>query len=482
MNRYIGSGAIFIMIAALFGFFFWPVKPVIVLDHLCDFVRDQQKLECMAVLAADNFVAPGSFVEAVANEVTDKRVPLPRGNLFGDSCIIPGADGDAIKAELSKHSSISIPTFTYDVDRSLKEGVELQIPKLEALSLKAGPNFKSVSKVELSTEDAWAVNVDELSAHQALSSCSVKRSCVDYIKSQQYRVIGTALVAKGLSYKLYNSENQLLSLDAAVKSEAITASVGGSGGVTSTTKSTLTASEARVIGVRFLPVDFFSNQPVCERDVLYSASGVADVSIVGGGGRGNIGNLIRDQKPLGEVAAVQRTGSETSECRDGIDRKTSAASAYASVKQIKENTLELSYDLIASGGHYVTVAGCVAGQWIGKTGHDTTAVATSSIAASISALVRSESGARLTLEYDNVPESLRGRLTISVRDWRGQQLREEKKESVDFSDVVGSGSKSFLADGPGLYRFEVTANVDRTVGGNVEARDSATARFTLVTN
>jgi hypothetical protein len=482
MKKYILFGSIILSMIGLAVFYFWPLKQVVINDHLCNFVRSDQKLECMAILAEENLVAPGSFMEAAPESISDKRVPLPRGNLFGSSCIIPGADGDLIKADLSRRSSISMPTFTYSVNKSLKEGLEIQVPQLEALSMKAGPNFSSVSKIELSTEDAWAVNVNEISAHQALSSCSLKKSCVDYIKSQHYRVVGTSLIAKGISYKFYDTDNRILSLEAATQSEAISISSGGSLDATRTINSTLKSSEPRVIGVRFLPPDFFANQQVCESNVIYTASGFSDVSVAGGGGRGNIGGIARSQKPLGEEAAIERSGSETSECRDSIDRKTSSAYAAASIKQVEDNTLELKYNLAAKGGHYVTVAACAAGQWIGKTGHDTTAFSTASIAGSLSALVRSETGALLTLAYENVPENLAGRLNLSLKDWRGEKVPGAKGEVVDMSQLIGSGKHYFRAPTSGLYRLEINVNIDRTVGGNVDEREAAAARFSLVVN
>ena len=47
---------VIVAVAGIATHYFWPRKPTVVADRLCEYVRDQEKMNCVAVLAALLFV------------------------------------------------------------------------------------------------------------------------------------------------------------------------------------------------------------------------------------------------------------------------------------------------------------------------------------------------------------------------------------------------------------------------------------------
>ncbi|MBP1184203.1 hypothetical protein [Methylobacterium sp. PvR107] len=395
--------------------------------------------------------------------------------MLGPACLVPGSEGEGIQAEIGRAQDISIPSFTYAVDRNLQAGVDLAVPQIDGAHLKAGPNFKQVTKLELATDAAWATMLDENRAADALQSCQVKLSCVERLTRQNYRVVGTTIVARGLNYKMFNSQNQALSLDVAVGTGALANTLGAGSGVSGSADATVKSAEPRVVGVRLMPVDLFQGRTTCMSPVLFSASGRSVVTVTGGGGRGSIGAYAKDEAPLGRQASLQRTGSETSECDDNFERRRSDASAVAKVEAVGEGALRFTYTVAAGGGHYVTTAGCLAGHVVGKTGHDTSATATADMTGVVAVMVRSEGTPVLRVSYANLPTGT----TVRVVDWRNEPLHPAGVQGPGGTGpvIVQSQEQSetrFQTRGPGIYRVETTFQLDVSVGGNVGNRKTAT--------
>jgi hypothetical protein len=451
----------------------WRPKPTIVTDRLCEYVRDQEQMNCVAVVAADEFVHPGAIVAFQPSSApsTDK-VPLPVADVFGSGCLVPGASPE-FTAQASKPIDVSIPELNYETNGALEVGADVEIPELYGATIKAGPRWSNVQKVTLSADKAWITQLDENLAIKAVQSCSFSIACVNRIQAQQYRVIATSLVTQGLGYKFFDSSGAVISLDAAAKSEEFTASLGGNSDLKSTTDATLKASAPRVVGVRLLPADIFKSQPVCEQSVLLSASGSATVSIDGGNTRGSFGGLKTEQKPINETAHLAANGAEKSECKDDFERKISGADATALVASKGDGALRFTYDIAAAGGHFVTAAGCPLGQVVGKTGHDTSATAAADLVGTISVLVRSDESPNLQVTWNDMPPD---GATMRVVDWRNEPLRDMSEHPiVGAFNASGQGSKNFATRGPGVYRVETRIQLGGSVSGNTNDTKRQTA-------
>ncbi|MBP1184200.1 hypothetical protein [Methylobacterium sp. PvR107] len=61
----VAVAVVMVVLVAGAGLFYWrsPNPPVVVVDHLCEFVRKEQKMDCVAVLASDSFMKPGAIVD-----------------------------------------------------------------------------------------------------------------------------------------------------------------------------------------------------------------------------------------------------------------------------------------------------------------------------------------------------------------------------------------------------------------------------------
>ncbi|MER9895575.1 hypothetical protein NKJ40_26525 [Mesorhizobium sp. M0119] len=456
------------------AYFLMRPKAIVVADRLCDYVQGQQ-LNCVTTLAADTFVHPGSIISYQPSQTpASDQLPLPVSDITGTSCLVPGTREftDAAKAP----SPVSIPQLSYEVNGALKIGADVELPQLYGTTIKAGPEWSDVQRVDFAVDEAWITQIDENLAINAVQSCSIRKQCVDRIKSQQYRVVATALVAKGLNYKFYDKSGAVISLSGAANANMFSASLGGSSNVQATTDATIKATDPRVVGVRLLPVDVFAGQPVCESNVIFRADGSASVSIGGGGGKGQIGAVQTQRKPINETAQLAATGTESSECDNGFERKVSGAQATASVAATADGKIRLSYDIAAHGGHYVTVAGCVLGQVVGKTGHDNSASASADLIGTISVITRSENSPVLRVTWQNMPKTGG---EIRVLDWNNEPLRDSKSEQiVGPITAAGDGGQDLQSRGPGLYHVETRIQLSSSVGGNDDKTQQQSADVT----
>lgn len=467
-----------VLIAIVLGgyYYFRHVPPIKVVDRLCEFVRNEQQMECVSVFAADTFMKPGAIVE-VRMPTGDGvgRVSLPVADLFGPKCIVRGADAVSLQKGTTQPQPISIPQLTYETNRALELGADVEIPQLEGSSFKAGPRWSDVSKIVLGVDDAWVTGLDEISAVDAYKSCLIITTCAEYIRSARYRVVGTAVVAKGLSYKVYNKRGEIISLQAAAQSGQFTANFGGKTDVGGTTDATIKAGEPRVVGVRLMPDAVFSGEQICrEATMIQHPTAMASVSLVGGGGKGNIGPMQSDTKPIGQTARLSMEGTEASECDDDFERKKSAALAEARVDEAGVGEVRFNYRLRAQGGHYVTAARCLDKLIVDKTGHDTSATAAAELKARIAVLIRSESSPNLHISWQEVPPGT----NIQVLDYRNQPLKIPRRVIVrgdpttileDMpASIAGSGSETFETRGPGQYYVDATLQLNASVTGNAD--------------
>jgi hypothetical protein len=257
---------------------------------------------------------PGSIVQYDPPPGTPGRIPVPNSDLFGESCLVPGASLAAQRATpSSSQPEVSIPNFSYGIDRSLKDGTDVSIPKLYNMTFRAGPNWTDVSKIDLSTEKAWIATLDEIAAASAYKSCQIRTSCADYIRAAKYRVVGSTIVAKGINYKVIDRNGNVVSLSGGVSSGKFRMTVGADSTTTTDLNATVESPQPRVIGVRLLRDSVFAGEQTCQELIVFTPSATVTATIVGGGGKGSIGQVKSEEKALGETVKLQKDGTEESE-------------------------------------------------------------------------------------------------------------------------------------------------------------------------
>jgi hypothetical protein len=463
-----------------------PEPPVVVTDSLCEFVKREQHMGCVAVIAGDTYMKPGAIVEVLSGG--PGLVSLPVADLMTDQCRVPGADLATLKSGMLKQNPITVPQLSYEVNHALQIGADIEVPQLDNFTFKAGPKWSNVSKIDLAIDESWVTQMDELAAVDAYGSCQIKKRCTDYIKSRGYRVVGSAVTARGLSYRLYNKKGELISLEAGAKSGEFFANVGGSTDLGATTDSTIKAKDARVYGVRLMPAAVFESQQSCEQTVVFEPpSAQAIVTISGGGGKGSIGDVQTVEKPIGQTASLSATGTEDSECSPDFERKRSGAQASATVMEQGPGALRFDYNVRAEGGHYATAATCPADLPVGKTGHDTTATASAELRATIFVLLRADDPPPLTVSYSDMPADTR----IEMFDYQSRKLQVAIRRTVNGDQVTtyedppavvsGGGRTTVATRGPGLYRIEASFRLNASVTGNADdtKQKSASLRVSL---
>ena len=461
---------------------FGPKPEIHVVDRMCEFVRNDQKMECVAVLTDDTAIKPGSIVDYQVDPGGGGRVQFPNADLFGEKCLVPGADVAVLRKGIATKYDVSIPQLTYEVNTNLQIGADVEIPTAYDMTFKAGPNWSKVSKIEMSNDKAWAASMDEIAAVDAYASCQIRTTCVNYIKTSKYSVVGATLVAQGLKYKVYDKNNDVISLEGGAKSDEFSIRIGAGMTPTSTTNATVESTAPRVVGVRLLPGRAFTGQQTCEQDIVYNTEATTTVRIAGGGGQGNIGPMRTEEAPLDKVAELNQRGTEKSECDDGFERKQSEASANARAEADGPAALKFSYRIRASGGHYATAATCIANQVIGKTGHDTTAIAGAEMKGTIFVLMRSDNHPTIRVDFSDMPPGAQ----IQILNFRNDRLQMATRRPLPGGDftivrentpatVQGGGEFNLETQGAGLYRVETTFQISNSVTGNDDKVQEKTA-------
>lgn len=476
MRKYLAAIPVLIG-AVLIGFYFFLRPPIVVPDHLCEYVTQTLHLECVDVLQATGSMHPGAVTtfRPKSEQQPFGRAQIPQMDLTKESCRIPGT-GSAALPGFSEPSEIGLPSFTYDLTGALKEGVEIPLPKLQGATITAGPEFSRVATARITNKKAWTETWDEAAARQAYASCNIKQDCVDLIRSSRYQVISTTAVVDGLAYEFKDADNKRIALSAGGGDQAVAVQNGGQVEMNAGATTSLDATTPFVVGVRFFPEQTFANQPTCTEPIRFAADASAAVTVSGGGGRGNIGGPFTATAALGEAASISKRGSEESECDHGLDLTVSEGRITAQVDSPGPGKLRFSYDYGLSGGHYATVAGCPLGKWIGKTGHDNVTNVSADLVGRIRILVRTSEAPRITVLR---PEIMEG--SLRVIDPLGEPVLEIKpppkgETEGPIADTV-SAQSTYRLEGPGAFTVEYSTRMNLAQGG--AGRDAKSANGLL---
>lgn len=431
-------------------------------DPLCTFVVGS-KFRCVAVLGGESLLGPGAIVEYAAAAAVRDPVPLPNAALFSEACVVPGEQSKALLDSLrDQQNPLVVPEFTYRLNRQLKAGVELPLPKLADYVLKAGPEWKQVADVKLVVGAASVKIVDENLFLNALGSFGIKSSCVDRLIERSYRVVSKAMIVTGLRYELSDQSGQSYSAALASSKGQISATNGGGTSIDVTSTSKTVASVPVVIGVQFIDADLIKHQPKLAEKVIFAASGQSQSTVGGAAGdRTGAGTL-------GKGASVEANGSESSECESGFEVTRSHADVTTLVEAPSDNTLAFQASGMIRGGHYAT-GNCVLGRLVNISGHDTGVTANYTVTGSIRITVRSDDVASIDATYEGLPTNSR----LSLRDPAGKSVDSAEGRG---SLTEGNGQMTFRIHGAGVYLLELLAQRSLSINGAESSRIAARGR------
>lgn len=433
-----------------------PPAPAYV-NHFCVHV-ERLGFKCPQLLAAPSILDRGAIVQLTrVDENPSDRVAIPTSWLLREPCLLPGAA--APSAPEPETTNAAIPTATYRFEGKLSAGLDLRIPRLQGLDIKAGPNVNRVRRIDVGTKKAWVLTLGEDALASLISSCSLRRSCVERVVKMRDRVVNNVLVAEGLEFGFYDDADRKLSIQASLKENLF--SLGGTGGTVVAEDTRLISQAPVVIGVTFVRGEVVTSVIPCDKTAVFAIDGSTSVSVSGAGGTGSIPSQPTITKQFSEESVVTVKGREASECAEGFERTTSSANVRASVtKGTTDAEMRFTGDLELGGGHYATADGCVLGRPVGITGHDTGVTASVHWNGVIHALVRSETGAVLAISWKQLPEGA----TTTISGPTGEPVLQP------FS-VSGSGTKEIEIRAAGMHTVRTIIAVSRTANG--AARESA---------
>jgi hypothetical protein len=434
-------------------------------DPLCGYVVGSQ-LHCVAILGAETLLGPGAIVEYAVGTDNRAPVPLPNGALFSQACVVPGEQTRALLDSLNdQQNPVVIPEFTYHLNRQLKAGVELPVPKLADFVLRAGPEWKQAAEVKLVVPSASVKIVDENLFLNALTSFGIRSSCVDRLVEKRYRIVSKALIATGLRYDLSDQNGQSYSASLASSKGLISATNGGGTAINVSETSKTVANVPVVIGVEFIDAELIKQRPKLAEKVVFAASGQS---------RSAIGGSVGDRAAaaaLGAPAQAQSDGGESSECESGFEVTRSHADLATQVDAPAENTLAFQVTGTIRGGHYAT-GNCVFGKLVNISGHDTGVTATYTATGSIRVTARSDDAARIEATYEGLPANSR----LSLRDPSGRTVDPINGAAAAAS---GSGTFSFPIHGAGVYLLEVSIQGAQSINGAASSTIAARGHVTV---
>src|SRR6266571_2335808 len=167
------------------------------IDPLCSYVNGTQ-LRCVVMLGSDSLLGPGAMVDYPSNAAADTRVPLPNAELFSSTCLVPGEKADSLQTlfqQQEQENAVTVPQQTYDFSRAVKVGIELPVPRLYNLNIKAGPNINQLQKISFHANHAWIKYIDENVLLDLLANAGIRQSCIDHLLQSKYSVVSRALIA-----------------------------------------------------------------------------------------------------------------------------------------------------------------------------------------------------------------------------------------------------------------------------------------------
>jgi hypothetical protein len=455
LKRSLPGAVIFaVLLAAAIGIYLYRQSPAPYIDELCKRVQEMN-LICPAVLAEMAVMKPGAITHLAADKPpsSTKRAVLPTAYLSSKDCLIPGQTLEEPAAVCPQGNRVSGFTVTYNLDRHMRAGAELPVPKLDGATLEAGPNFHNVRSLALSTSGGCRYFVDENVLIGLIESCAVAPKCIERILARGDQVIATSMVAEGLTYEFRDENDRALSFKGALKDSLISVEAGSGSSEKTTDSLSGDKTGGLVIGVSFVREEAMRAAKPCTKSVIETVSGTATAMISGGGGHGEIGSPRSDTQALGTTVRLAARGTESSECDPDFHRQLSSAEVTSLVDEAEvgeHRALILKSSLSVHGGGYNTCASCLLGRCVGTTAHDTTATASVNLHGSIAVLVRNDTLRRIRVTWSGLPDNT--------------QVAMERLQTGTAPETVtvhGSGSYDFPI--PGLGTYAITTTVNRAV-------------------
>ncbi|MDW9414236.1 hypothetical protein GOB15_07150 [Sinorhizobium meliloti] len=246
----------------------WVFTSPLSRDPICEFAREKG-MQCVT-LASPGIYERGAIIDVPPRRDANQPLPLAHEYLLSNNCILPGADMAFASFQDDPKREIAFPNKKISIDRSLSLGAEVSSQRLGGIEIKVGPKAESSISLELRSSGARFFNIETTPLRAALSSCQVRRSCAERVKTGEVKIVKELLVAKDLALTVKENNGISYPLDIAVGKGLVDAHLT----VSDTTKKQLQLPKQgdMAFGARFFDLDELSQVETCKRDLVVVSS------------------------------------------------------------------------------------------------------------------------------------------------------------------------------------------------------------------
>ena len=288
-----------------------------------------------------------------------------------------------------------------------------------------------------------------------LGHAGIRKGCLDSIVNGQYAVISKALIAKSISVDVKDKSGRSIDLSVAATTGQVAVSGGASAGANVEQDVKTNMATPMVLGVFFFPASVFKTETAFTEPVVFSPSGELTATVSGNGGLGALPQQSRTVK-AGEPLAISGQGGESSECHGDFERTYSMSNLSGAASIPDPQTFDVTLNGTIGGGHYATGT-CIAGQLVGKVGHDNGVSLVSTFSGYNRTIVRSDDARNIIVRGTSLP----GGTTIEVRDPSGNVIPASGPPNPRDSSV----EYNYPISGAGVYVVAVRWTIPRSVNG-----------------
>jgi len=441
-------------------FFDGPPKPstpdIVDIDPICQYMQ-KIELNCVVTPVAEGVLGPGHFVAYSTVAVPHTKVPFPNGDLFADSCKVPGAKATEMLARMradlndqEQKNNLTFYEITYRLDRTFQAGADLPVPKLADLKLKAGPKMTEVQEISLNVPHGWLKTIDENQFINLLAGAAIDQRCIDRVIKKEYSVISKAAIARDYDIVVKEKAGQSFGLSAAVTKGEITMSAGGdaNSGVDETIKKN--SALPVVVGVGFFDSEIFQQNREQLVSAIFSTTATTNVQARASDPRGVIWQTQRTGV-LGESLPIHQSGGGLSNICAGGAPSTAALNTVLAPAAARpaDSRSTRSFEFLTSG----TIAGGLNPfRCQSVPAHIDAQVSFESV---VETIVRSDEASILWIEFTGMPIG-----SAEVRDWTGRSLPQRPHDGGDKDNDI-----SFQLAGVGVYQVRVSGQRHLTATG-----------------
>ena len=251
---------------AVFVIHTFTTSPISESNPLCDLAAERFKMECV-LLGSPGIYDKGAFIRSSETDASLTPLPLPEDQILAESCLLNPVENVGLATfKEDPNKSIVFGKYSFNINRNVKLGANLNLPEAAGFQIKAGPEIAQAKTINLEADSAVFFNIDSSVFKSILNNCSLKRSCVSNVKDSNKRVIKQLLIAKNLRYVVTTKSGESFPLSVALEKNIL--DFGTKAGRDIVTTRDLSTGIDIVFAANFFDPQEFKEVKICERRII----------------------------------------------------------------------------------------------------------------------------------------------------------------------------------------------------------------------